>query len=170
MKPKRKHAKSTTLTVHRPVGRPTVMTEDVLRKLETAYLLGCTDIEACFSAGIGRRTLSDYEEAHPEFSQRKKELRKNPIYQARNAVLNAILKGDAKTAIWLLTHKCKKEFGTQRQEVTVQTNIEPISVNDWAQAQNNAFLGIAPPEPEQGQEESGGNTSPAGAQPEGGAE
>jgi hypothetical protein len=37
-------------------GRPTVMTEEVMRKLEEAFSLDCTDEEACAYAGIGERT------------------------------------------------------------------------------------------------------------------
>ena len=40
-------------------GRPTVMTEDVIRKLEDAFAHDLSDTEACLYAGIGRTTLFD---------------------------------------------------------------------------------------------------------------
>ena len=56
-------------------GRPTKMTPEVVQKLEDAFTWGCTDTEACCFAGIGRTTLHDYTEKHPEFSNRKEELK-----------------------------------------------------------------------------------------------
>jgi hypothetical protein len=118
------------------------MTEEVVRKLETAFLMGCTDREACFSAGIGRSTLADYERNHPDFSERKQALKSNPVYQARKTVLSAIQKGDAKTSIWLLERKRRKEFGPQaKTELTVTADVKPIDLNDWAVEQDAAFMG-----------------------------
>ncbi|HYW81837.1 MAG TPA: hypothetical protein VFB30_01185 [Spirochaetia bacterium] len=38
-----------------PVGRKTVMTPEVVRKLEEAFSMDCTDEEACAYAGVGER-------------------------------------------------------------------------------------------------------------------
>jgi hypothetical protein len=40
-----------------PAGRPTKMTPDTVKKLEEAFLLGCSDIEACLVADISKQTL-----------------------------------------------------------------------------------------------------------------
>lgn len=127
-----------------PVGRPTVMTPETIRKLETAFLLGCSDNEACFSAGIGRSTLADYERDHPEFSERKKALKNNPVFVARQTILNAMMQGDAKTAMWFLERKRRSEFGKEsRLTAEIQHGvIQPIDMNDWANEQNCAFLGL----------------------------
>ena len=140
---KRCKRKKLTKTTARPVGRPTVMTAETLRKLETAFLIGCTDREACFSAGIGRSTLADYERSHPEFSERKQALKSNPVFAARQTVLTAIQSGDAKTAMWLLERKRRKEFGPQaKAELAVTQAVEPINLNVWAEQQDAAFLGL----------------------------
>jgi hypothetical protein len=61
-----------------------------VQKLEQAFLMGCTDMEACLAADISPRTLYTYCEQNPEFSQRKEVLKQNPVMLARGVVLEAI--------------------------------------------------------------------------------
>jgi len=72
------------------VGRPTKMTSETLKKLEQAFLLGCTDKEACLYGNISHQTLYNYQEKHPEFVERKRILKKNPVLQARKSLINGI--------------------------------------------------------------------------------
>lgn len=71
-------------------GRPTVMTEEALRKVEEAFAWGCTDLEACFFADISKTALYNYQLAHPEFKERKDALKSRPILAARRTVLDGI--------------------------------------------------------------------------------
>ena len=71
-------------------GRPTKMTEMTVKKLEEAFLLGCTDIEACLYAGISKQTLYNYQEQVPEFIDRKEVLKANPVMKARKVLLDAL--------------------------------------------------------------------------------
>ena len=57
------------------------MTETVVGKLEEAFLMGCTDLEACLFAGINRNLLYDYQKKNPEFHDRKEQLKQNPFLQ-----------------------------------------------------------------------------------------
>ncbi len=50
-----------------PVGRPTVMTDEVLRKLLEARADGATDVQACLLAEIGVATYYKYCKENPEF-------------------------------------------------------------------------------------------------------
>jgi hypothetical protein len=52
-------------------GRPTVMTPEIIAKLEYVFALGGTDKEACLYADIGLETLYNYQRNHPEFAERK---------------------------------------------------------------------------------------------------
>lgn len=88
-----------------PGGRPPKMTPEHVRKLEEAFLLGCTDLEACLAADIGKTTLYKYCEEHPEFAERKEALKQNPLWKARGVVLNAITDGDLGAAQELLKRK-----------------------------------------------------------------
>lgn len=93
------------------IGRPNKITKEALRKLEEAFLLGCTDKEACFAAGIGMSTLYDYQKQNPEFSDRKALLKQNPIFKARKAVVDS-LENDPVLALKYLERKRKDEFST----------------------------------------------------------
>src|SRR6187399_3578722 len=88
------------------LGRPTVMTDEVLRKLEEAFSMGCTDIEACLFADISKTTLYDYQKENPDFTERKEELKERPILLARTTVINSLEK-DVNSAWRYLERKDK---------------------------------------------------------------
>lgn len=96
-------------------GRPTVMTEATVKKLEEVFAIGGTDEEACFYADISKQTLYDYQKLKPEFIDRKEALKAKPILKARQTIVRGL--DDSKNAQWYLERKLKKEF-TQRQELT----------------------------------------------------
>lgn len=107
------------------VGRPTVMTKSVLRKLEFAYLKGLTDAEACLYANIGTSTLYDYCNAHPEFAERKELLKKNPVARAKINVAEKIEKGDIEASKWYLERRAKDEFST-KQEISGDVKVRKL--------------------------------------------
>ena len=99
-----------------PAGRPTVMTPEVLRKLEEAFAIGASDKEACFYADIAPSSLYLYQEEHPEFSERKDALKQRPVLLARQTVMKS-METDPQTARWYLERRRKEEFAS-RQELT----------------------------------------------------
>ena len=96
-------------------GRPTVVTESVLQKLEEAFSIGCSDREACVYANISERTLYYYQDSNPDFLQRKQLLKEKVVLLARQTVAKAIQNGDEKSAQWLLERKKRKEFAVRTQ-------------------------------------------------------
>ena len=70
-------------------GRPSIMTEFVLGKLEHAFSYGLTDEEACHYAGINPTTYYDYIKKNPEFSKRVQALKQRPIMLARITLVNS---------------------------------------------------------------------------------
>ena len=108
-------------------GRKTVITESVILKLESAFALGCSDLEACLMANIGKSTLYKYQDEHPEFSERKAELKETTILEARESVRRGI-KEDPVLALKYLERKRSKEFGTHS---TVDSN---VMINPEAEA------------------------------------
>ena len=108
-----------------PAGRPTIVDEAVLHKLEEAFSLGCTDLEACFYANISKSTLYNYQNANPEFVERKEELKENPILLARTSVVKG-LQDNPELALKFLERKKKDEFST-RTESTGKDG-EPLQV------------------------------------------
>lgn len=94
-------------------GHPTVMTPETIAKLEQAFSLGCTDMEACFFANIGKSALYNYQKEHPEFVERKEALKEKMIFAARTVIANSLAENDKDTAKWLLERKRKQEFSTR---------------------------------------------------------
>lgn len=92
------------------VGRPTVMDDLTLQKLEEAFSNDATDVQACFLANISPATLYNYQNDHPEFLERKKALKEMTVYQAKINIKNKIMDGDLETSKWILPKKEKAEY------------------------------------------------------------
>ena len=96
-------------------GRPTVMTEQVLQKLEDEFKKGHSDEEACLIAGIAMSSLYNYQKEHPEFLEKKRILKTHPSSLAREIIYEALTKGDRDTAKWYAERKMKDEFSTKQE-------------------------------------------------------
>ena len=70
-----KEKKKTAKKSENKRGRPTIITPEIIAKLEQAFSLGCSDLEACIYADIGKTALYDYQEKNPEFTERKEALK-----------------------------------------------------------------------------------------------
>ncbi len=95
-------------------GRPTKMTEATVAKLEEAFSLGCTDLEACLFADIDKATLYRYQEKNPSFCDRKELLKENPILIARKSVIQG-MEEDSNLALKYLERKKKDEFSIKQE-------------------------------------------------------
>ena len=91
-------------------GRPTVMTPEVVGKLEQAFAIDCSVEEACSFADISRDSFYDYLKKNPKFSDRIADLREKPVLKARNTVVAKIGESYA-NAMDYLKRKKKLEFG-----------------------------------------------------------
>jgi len=107
-------------------GRPTVMTEATIQKLEQAFVNDFTDAEACLYADIKPSTLYLYQKNNPEFLEKKELLKNSLSMKAKTEVARKISKGDKDTIKWWLERRRKAEFST-REEVT-GANGEPLTV------------------------------------------
>lgn len=112
-----------------PAGRPTVMTPEVVSKLEQAFSMGCSDLEACLFADISKQALYDYQEKNPEFADRKAMLKQKMIFKARSVIAEALNNKDENTAKWLLERKLKDEFST-KTESNINVNGE-VALVKW---------------------------------------
>lgn len=112
-----------------PAGRPTVMTPEVVSKLEQAFSMGCSDLEACLFADISKQALYDYQEKNPEFTDRKAMLKQKMIFKARSVIAEALNNKDENTAKWLLERKLKDEFST-KTESNINVNGE-VALVKW---------------------------------------
>jgi hypothetical protein len=103
-------------------GRPTVMTQEVIAKLEDAFSWGCTDLEACCFANISKDALYDYCNKNPKFSERKEVLKNHPVMKARRVVVAALEDDDINTAHKVIDRK-------EGQKVT-QTTVD-LTHEQW---------------------------------------
>jgi ACT domain-containing protein len=96
-------------------GRPTVMTEEIVSKLEYGFMKGLNVTECCHYADISRTTFYDYLEKNPEFSNRIEELKSNPSTRAKLNIVEAIESGDTDLAKWWLERRNKDEFSLKQE-------------------------------------------------------
>lgn len=108
-------------------GRPAIVTDAVLAKLEHAFSMGATDKEASLYANISPSTLYHYQESHPEFLERKDQLKQTPIMKARTTVVQS-LKRDVNSA-WRYLERKDPDM-RQKNEVDITSKGEQVNMTD----------------------------------------
>lgn len=84
--------------------------DEVVRKLETAWKIGCSDHEAACYADIGYTALAVFLKRNPVISARRDALKETPVVKAREVLHGAIEKGAAELALKYLERKLRSEF------------------------------------------------------------
>jgi hypothetical protein len=130
---------------YKNVGRPSVMTPEVIAKLEEAFSNAMTDNQACFLAGISHDSLDKYVKKNPSFGVRKELLKKSVDITAKKTLVGAVNGGDLPSVKFWLERKCKDEFSV-RNELTGKEG-KPIELNmniekDEEDYLKNVFTGI----------------------------
>ena len=82
------------------------LSHDVIRRLEDAFGLGCTDAEACCFAGITMGEFMAHLKDNPAFKDRREVLKQRPQLLARQTVFKA-LKDDPQIALEYLDRVAK---------------------------------------------------------------
>ncbi len=98
-----------------PIGRPTVMDEVAVAKLEDAFAKGCTVTEACLLTDISRNTYYDYIKINPSFSDRVEVLKEKVTLHARMNLAASIAGGDLTDSKWYLERKKRDEFSLKQE-------------------------------------------------------
>lgn len=106
-------------------GRPTVMTLEVIQRLEHAFSLSCSDVLACKFAGIALQTLYDYIAKNPEFSVRKETLKSNLALKAVANIAESIKNKNTDESKWYLERKVKSEYSPRVE--TTGADGEPLN-------------------------------------------
>lgn len=96
-------------------GRPTIMTDAVVSKLEYGFMKGLNVTECCHYADISRNCFYEYLEKNPEFKDRIEELKSNPSTRAKLNVVEAIENGDTDLSKWWLERRSREEFSTKQE-------------------------------------------------------
>jgi hypothetical protein len=89
--------------------------DSVILKLEQAWALDCSDVEAAAYADISSAALCEFLKKHPDISERKARLKQRPVLAARSIVVKKIQAGDAKLAMQYLERKKSAEFSTMQK-------------------------------------------------------
>ncbi len=110
-------------------GRPEKVNDEIIRKLEYAFSIGATVLEACCHADIPKSTYYDYLQKNPSFSDRVELLKEEMPLKAREVIKTEILSGDSHTAKWYLERNKRKEFSTQ-QIIEQKAEIEVSNADD----------------------------------------
>ena len=113
---------------NRIMSRPTIMTPKTIDKLRQAFMMGCSDREACVYANIANQTLYSYQQKHSEFLEQKVTYKTNPLLKARKTIFDNL--NEVKTAQWYLERKANQEFNLQPSVVSVTENEDNTLVNE----------------------------------------
>lgn len=145
-----------------PGGRPTVITPDVLLKLERAYCGRASHAEAAAYADISESALYAYLKAKPEFSKRIEGLKGRTKLLAKLVVLEEVEKGNLAVALDVLERGQEPGYQKVQEQAKagtngVQVNILPPGQTPEGQAAINVLHAIL----------SGGRVPIAGHQGEG---
>lgn len=115
-------------------GRPTVFTEEVIRKLEFAFSKDFNDREAAHYAGIHPSTLSVKFSNDPDFLNRMAVFKDKTRQAAKMVIVDALEQGDAKTAQWYAEHRLKDEYSNKTEQVvtaTVDADVNAVVANPF---------------------------------------
>lgn len=125
-------------------GRPTVMTKQVIAKLEWAFRIDCNEEEACIYAGIDPSTLWRYKQKNPDFASQINEWKQSIPIAARAVVAERVVVNKSPEDSWAyLRAKRKAEFAEQKN-VKVDTNI--VSIEDLNKAATEGVIATEPEE------------------------
>jgi hypothetical protein len=93
-------------------GRPTVVTQKVVRLLVTCFHNGLTVRQACWQSGISHEAYYQRLREDAEFSDIMAKAQDLPYITAKINIVTAIKKGDLSASKWWLDRKAREEFGS----------------------------------------------------------
>lgn len=92
------------------VGRPTIVNENTIRKLEASLATGFSVTTACHFSGISTSTFYEHKALNKEFSDRVAMAEEWGTFRARQVILQAIDNNDVRAAMWFMERKARAEF------------------------------------------------------------
>lgn len=104
----------------RAIGRPTVFTEEVVRKLEEAFMMDATDTEACAFAGIGRTAYYDELKRNEAFVNKMERAQQVPFMVAKKGLFNAMQKEDGHLILKWLERRQRDRYHTKVENENVE--------------------------------------------------
>lgn len=116
-------------------GRPTIYSEEILKKLEDIFKVGGTITEACNCAGISIETYYNWLERYSGLLKRMESAQSYADIAAKQVIVDAIVKGkDQATSKWWLEKHQSKVFGASPAAiVNIQNNNVTLSDDEVAE-------------------------------------
>lgn len=110
--------------VSKPVGRPTVVTEEIVGKLVEVFRLGVSDTAACAHAGISRDTFYERLKSDPLFSDKITSAKNFAVLASRQNVVKAIVQDkDLDTSKWYIEKHDIQEPVQNNTQVNIFTSL-----------------------------------------------
>lgn len=108
-------------------GRPTELTDDVIRKIEEVAALDGTVEEMAFYADVHRATIYRWLKEDTEFSDRIDALKQRPFLKARQTIVKSL--DEPQHAFEYMKRKKKDEFSERVDSKTdITTNGESLNI------------------------------------------
>jgi len=133
-----------------PAGRPTIVTEEVIAQLESAFKDGANIVQACILANISKDAYYDRLKTDSEFSNRMEAAQQWVSVIARSTLVKEIKRGNSDTALKWLERKDKAEFAP-RTELTGSEGV-PLGYvysSDVKKLESPEVIQIEPEQPKQ---------------------
>ncbi|HET9173777.1 MAG TPA: hypothetical protein VFN56_00680 [Candidatus Saccharimonadales bacterium] len=119
-------------------GRPTVITQATVQKLEHAFHEGFTVERACQLSGVGRSTFYAHLQSDPDFVDKITLAQSWATERAKQVVIQAIDQGNLKIAVWWLERKLRQEFSPNPP--SIKEEAEDDFVGKYFGGDNDKFL------------------------------
>ena len=114
----------------RAIGRPTIKTEEMVKKLEEVFRLGVKDSTACAHAGISRQTFYLWQQEDDDFSDRMETAKSYALLVSKQIIVKQLADKDediakrTELAKWYLErYDTKQASGMQNTQVNVFNQI-----------------------------------------------
>lgn len=103
------------------------MTPEVIRKLKTAFMMGCNVKEARQYAGVSSSTFYDWKKREPELSEELEDFRVNPVLVAKASLMKGI-KDNPNLALKFLERfsLSRGEFGLRTENINTNVTLEEV--------------------------------------------
>ena len=122
-------------------GRPTVITQYAVQKLEQAFKHGFSVSTACLYAGISRSVYYQHASNDPDFLDRMQLAQAWVTMRAKLVVVKAINENSLPAAKWWLEHKARDEFGpnaiSEERHTHIQNRKEHDTLREIAESLKN---------------------------------
>ena len=124
---------------NKKIGRPTVITESTVLKLEETLRDGFSIERACSLSGISRSTYYAHLHTDTAFMDKMELSQSWATERAKQVVIQAINKGDLKAAQWWLERKLRVEFSLNPPPITPSDDGNEF-VNQYFDSNQEKFL------------------------------